>query len=63
MGLLLSAYSLSVITHTNKQTNKQTIYPSSRSTHDTVSQYLQDSDHKDDNNINYKSYLHRGPCI
>ena len=24
-------------------------------------QYLQDSDHNDDNNINYKNYLHRGP--
>ena len=28
-------------------------------------QYLQDSDHNDDNNINYKNYLPRGtytPC-
>ena len=24
-------------------------------------QYLQDSDHNDDNNINYKNYLHREP--
>ena len=23
---------------------------------------LQDNDHNDDNNINYKNYLHRGPC-
>ena len=25
-------------------------------------QYLQYSDHNDDNNINYKSYLRRGLC-
>ena len=50
---------------TNKQTNKQTIYSqlytSSRSTYNTIWQYLQDSDHNDDNNINYKNYLYRGP--
>ena len=52
---------------TNKQTNKQTIYffvyASSRSTYNTISQYLQDSDHDNDNNTNYKTYLHiGGPC-
>ena len=25
-------------------------------------QYLQGSDHNDDNNINYKNYLPRGTC-
>ena len=40
--------------HTDKQTSK--------STHNTILQYLRDSDHNDDNNINYKNYLHRGLC-
>ena len=52
MGLLLSAYLLSAITKTNKQ----------RSAYNTILQYLQCSDHNDDKNINYKNYLHRGPC-
>ena len=25
-------------------------------------QYLRDSDYNDDNDINYKNYLHRGIC-
>ena len=24
---------------------------------------IYNSDHKDDKNINYKNYLHRGPCL
>ena len=36
-------------------------YTISRSAYNTILQYLQYSDHKDDN-INYKNYLHRGPC-
>ena len=39
--------------HTHKQTNNI-----SRSAYNTTLQYLQDKDHNDDN-INYKSYLHR----
>ena len=34
----------------------------SRSTSNTILQYLQDSGHNDDNNKNYKNYLHGGPC-
>ena len=52
--------------YTDKQRNKQYIffllYTSSWSTYNTILQYLQDSDHNDDNDINYKSYLRRGPC-
>ena len=33
----------------------------SRFAYNTTLQYLQDSDHNNDN-IKYKSYLHRGPC-
>ena len=59
MGLLLSAFSLSAIV----QTDKQTIYSfNHRSAYDTILQYLHYSDHNDDNNINYKNYLHIGPC-
>ena len=42
--------------HTHKQTNNI-----SRSAYNTTLQYLQDSDHNNDN-IKYKSYLHRGSC-
>ena len=59
MSFLLSVYSLSVITQTNKETNKQ--YTLLRSTYNTILQYLQDSDQNDYNNINYKNYLHKGP--
>ena len=47
MGLLLSAYLLSAMTQTNKQTNNIVfyLYASSRSTYDAILQYLQDSDH------------------
>ena len=59
MGLLLSAFSLSAIA----QTDKQTIYSfNHRPAYDTILQYLHYSDHNDDNNINYKNYLHIGPC-
>ena len=57
MGLLLSVHLLSAITQTNKQTNKQYFL-----TYNTILQYSEGSDHNDDNNINYKSCLHRGPC-
>ena len=30
--------------------------------YNTILQYLRDSGHNDDNNKNYKKYLHRGPC-
>ena len=47
MGLLLSVYSLSAITNKNKQTNNVVIqlYKSSRSTYNSILQYLQESDH------------------
>ena len=68
MGLLLFVYSLSAITQTNKQRNKQGSnilfqwYTISRSAYNTILQYLKYSDHNDDNNIDYKIYLHREPC-
>ena len=34
----------------------------SRSAYNKILQYLQDSGHNDDNNENYKNYLHRGSC-
>ena len=37
-------------------------YTSPRSAYNKILQYLQDSGHNDDNNENYKNYLHRGPC-
>ena len=48
IGLLLSVYSLSVITQANKQTNSfdDTQAPG---LHITILHYLQDSDHNDDN--------------
>ena len=45
---------------TNKQYILLIIYKS-RSAYNKILQYLQDSGHNDDNNENYKNYLHRGP--
>ena len=47
-----------------KKTLKQRVYyfyekKSSRSVCNTIRQYLRDSDHNDDNYINYKIYFHR----
>ena len=55
MGLVLFVYLLSAITQT---TNKRVIYK--LQVYITI---LRDSDPNDDNNINYKNYLHRGLCI
>ena len=63
MGVLLSVYSLSAITQTNKQTNNYFIMIYKlQVAYNTILQYLQYSDHNDNNNIKYKNYFHRGPC-
>ena len=49
MGLLLSVHLLSAITI-------------SKFPYNTILQYLQYSDHNNENNIDYKKYLHTGPC-
>ena len=53
MGLVISVYSLSAITQTNNQVSNISFqwYASSRSTCNTILQYLRDSDHNDDSNI------------
>ena len=64
MGLVLSVYSLSVITQVNKQASNTLCwwYKRSSSTCNTILQYLRDCDHNDDNNINYKNNLQRWLC-
>ena len=59
MGLVVICKFL--ITHTNQQVSKILFewYTSSRSTFNTILQYLQDRDPNDDSNINCK-ILHRG---
>ena len=61
MGLILLVYSLSAVTQTKKQKRKR--HRRSRATYDAILQYLRDSVHNYDNNINYENYLHRGLCI
>ena len=59
LGLLLSVYSVSAITQTNKQTNKQTIYfvndVQAAGLHIIQHCNIYNSDHKDDKNTNYKN--------
>ena len=59
-GFVIICISLSAITQRNKQTMYSFNDRGFRSTYNTILQYLEDSDHNDDNNINYKSYVHRG---
>ena len=61
MGLIPLVYSLSAVTQTKKQKSKQ--HRRFRATYDAILQYLRDSVHNYDNNINYENYLHRGLCI